>query len=39
MPDLVIFAVGLFTFLLLGGGLGFTVYEFRRMDKQQVKRD
>lgn len=37
MPDPVIFIFGLFTFLLLGGGLGFTVYEFRRMDRGTKK--
>ncbi len=38
MPDLTIFAVGLFTTLLLGGGLAITVLEFHRTGKR-MKQD
>lgn len=38
MSDLTIFAVGLFTTLLLGGGLGYTVLEFYRAGKR-IKED
>lgn len=34
MSDITIFAVGLFTTLLLAGGLVFTVVEFHRMEKR-----
>jgi hypothetical protein len=34
MSDTVIFVVGMFTFLLLSGGLGFTVLEVRRLDEE-----
>jgi len=34
MSDLAIFFVGLFTTLLLGGGLAYTVLEFRQTGKR-----
>ena len=37
MSDTAIFAIGLFTFLLLAGGLAFTVYEIRRLNPQESK--
>jgi len=33
MPDIGIFAVGFFTLLLLAGGLAFTFYEIRRLNR------
>ncbi len=33
MPNWIIFAVGLFVTMLLGGGLVFTVVEFRDIDR------
>jgi hypothetical protein len=33
MSDAVIFCVGLFTFLLLAGGVGFTFIEVRRIEE------
>jgi hypothetical protein len=39
MSDTMIFIVGMVTFLLLSGGLAFTVLEVRRLDEQaKVKR-
>jgi hypothetical protein len=39
MSDSMIFIVGTLTFLLLSGGLGFTILEVRRLDEQaKVKR-
>jgi hypothetical protein len=32
-----IFAIGLFVTLLLGGGLGFTIYEMRRIYNDSIK--
>jgi len=34
MSDNAIFAVGVFTLLLLSGGLGFTFLEVRRLDEE-----
>ncbi|MBC7910419.1 MAG: hypothetical protein H7Y30_07965 [Pyrinomonadaceae bacterium] len=42
MSDLAIFVVGVFTTLLLGGGLAYTVLEFhrtgKRMEEDEPKR-
>lgn len=39
MSDSIIFAVGLITFLLLAGGLGFTVIEMRRISNIVGKKN
>ncbi len=39
MPDTAIFLVGLFVFLLVGGGLIFTIHEFRSAESRFTKRD
>jgi hypothetical protein len=39
MSDTAIFVVGVFTFLLLSGGVGFTFLEVRRIEEEtKVKR-
>ena len=38
MSDTAIFAVGISTFLLLGGGLAVTVYEMRRLYETGAKK-
>jgi hypothetical protein len=37
VSDTAIFAIGLFAFLLLAGGLAFTVYEIRRLNNPDSK--
>ncbi len=39
MPDAAIFVVGSFVFLLLAGGLLFTVLEVLRLDERATKRE
>jgi len=38
MSDIAIFVVGVFAFLLLSGGFGFTYLEFRRLDEEAEVR-
>ncbi len=38
MSDLAIFMVGLVTFLLLAGGIGFTIVEMRSLSKPETKK-
>ena len=38
MSDTAIFMIGSFVSLLLAGGLGFTVLEFRRLDKEAAAK-
>lgn len=39
MSDTSIFAIGVFVTLLLGGGLGFTIYEMRRIYQETVDKE